>query len=278
MTQRLAGKVAVVTGGAARGIGSAVSVRLAREGAKVVIADVDAEQGEALAARLVGDGHEAVFLPTDATDYAAVAAAVDLAVHQFGRLDVYHAHGIAPYKRDYLSNISAAEWDDGVQAVLGTAFYGVRAALPAMLENPGGSIILTSSAASFGSQRGTGIYSVAKSAVNTLAMCVANEYGIYNIRCNAIAPGITGPGAAMSVTRTAYPTLEEWTAQQPLNRLIEAREVADLVCFLASDESSAITGTTIPVDAGFGAGKADFHGRPQFGQPWTTRRAGHQGK
>jgi NAD(P)-dependent dehydrogenase (short-subunit alcohol dehydrogenase family) len=266
MVERLAGKVALVSGGAGKGIGSAVCTRLAEEGAAVMIADIDDDGGRVLAARLCDRGLTAAFVHADATSYDDQVGAVAATVAEFGRLDVFNAHGIGRYTRDYLSNLSATDWDSGIQAVLGSAFYGVRAALPPMLANPGGSIILTSSAAGFGSQRGTAIYSVGKSAVMTLAQCVANEYGVHNIRCNAIAPGITGPSAATAATRTAYATVEAFTAQHALKRVIDVNEVADLVVFLASDESSAITGVVIPIDAGFSAGKGDFHGRPQYGE------------
>lgn len=266
MSGRLDNKVALVTGGAGAGIGSAICSRLAEEGASVMVTDVNVSAGNELAADLRQRGFSAHFMEADSTNPADIDAAVAETVSRFGRLDIYNAHGIGSYKRDYLSNLSADDWDSGIRAVLGAAFYGVRAVLPVMIEQGNGSVVMTSSAAGFGSQRGTAIYSVAKSAVHTLTQCVANEYGVHNIRCNAIAPGITGPGAAAAVTRTAYATLEEWTGQHALKRLIETHEVADLALFLASDESSAITGTVIPIDAGFGAGRADLHGRPQFGE------------
>jgi meso-butanediol dehydrogenase/(S,S)-butanediol dehydrogenase/diacetyl reductase len=200
------------------------------------------------------------------------SAAVELALHRFGRLDVLHNHAIgfavdedAPTSGfSYIHEIDPRQWDLDVKNVLSSVFYGTIAAIPAMLEAGGGSIVNTSSAAGYGGQRGTAAYSTCKAAVMTFTKSIANEYGTRRIRANAVSPGMTGAAGAAGAA-VANRSLEEHVKLPALNRVVEPEEVANLVAFLASDEASGITGAEIPVDGGFSAGFGDFLGLPPFG-------------
>ena len=268
----LDGKVAVVTGGvgldgasAGGGMGSAVAEKLASEGATVLVADIADEAGHAFVAALTARGLSAEYVHCDVTVADDLVQAVERATRKYGGLDILHNHAIGRSKSGYLSEISAADWDAGIAGVLSPVFYGISAALPAMIQRGGGAIVNTASVAGYGGQRMTAIYSTAKSAVMTLTRCVANEYGRQNIRCNAISPGITGGVGKMSAPMAGHPTEEAYFGQQALGRVVEATEVADLVAFLVSDAASAITGAIVPVDAGFTAGFGDLLGFAPYG-------------
>lgn len=259
-------KVALVTGGAGEGMGSASSLRLAREGAAVVIADIDDRRGENLAAHIRAAGGNAMYRRCDVTEASELEAAVALAEEAFGGLDILHNHAIGPFTLAYLGELSIAQWDEGVRSVLSSAFYGIRAALPAMLRRGGGSIVITSSVAGYGGQRKMGLYSVSKAGTMILTQAVAHEYGHAKIRCNAIAPGMTGEARTRETLRlSAFDSRSKLLAQQALGRMVEPEEAAALVAFLASDQASGITGAVIPVDAGASAGHGDCLGLPPFG-------------
>jgi NAD(P)-dependent dehydrogenase (short-subunit alcohol dehydrogenase family) len=258
---RLSGKVAIVTGGARAGMGAASSRRLAADGAAVVIADIDEGGGHQLEVELTAARLVASFHRCDVTNAPDLDGVVAYAVERYGRLDVMHNHAVGPFSRGYLSEISVEDWDRSLRNVLSSVFYGCRAAIPAMIESGGGSIVNTSSSAGLGSQRTNGIYSTAKAGVMVLSQCVAWEYGSVGIRCNAIAPGITGERVVRIMEETGgYPNRAALLAQHASGRAVEPDEVAALVSFLASDEASAISGMTISVDGGANARAGDFLG------------------
>jgi NAD(P)-dependent dehydrogenase (short-subunit alcohol dehydrogenase family) len=134
----LDGKVAIVTGGAGAGMGSASSARLARDGAAVVVADIDEAAGRAHAARLAAAGLTADFRRCDVTEPKDLEAVVAYAVERYGGLDVMHNHAVGRWTQGYVSELSAEDWDASVRSVLSSMFYGCRAAIPAMVERGGG--------------------------------------------------------------------------------------------------------------------------------------------
>jgi NAD(P)-dependent dehydrogenase (short-subunit alcohol dehydrogenase family) len=258
---RLSGRVAIVTGGAGVGIGSASSTRLAREGAAVVVADIDETSGERLVTELVADGHCAMFQHCDVTRPEDLEAVVQQAVDAYGGLDIMHNHAIGPWAQGYVGDLAVEAWQTGVHNVLSSVFYGCHAAIPALIERGGGSIINTTSCSGLGSQRTHAIYSTSKAAVIALSQCVAWEYGGVGIRCNAIAPGITGHHVAEKIVAFgAYPTEQELLTLHALGRVISPDEIASMVAFLAGDESSAVTGALLLVDAGASARVGEFVG------------------
>jgi NAD(P)-dependent dehydrogenase (short-subunit alcohol dehydrogenase family) len=253
MSGRLAGKVALVTGGA-QGIGRAIVLKLAQEGARVTFLDREEAAGVA-AAREEGGGEAAVaFLRADVTREREVAAAVGEVVQREGRLDVLvNNAGVNAYFD--AAAMTEAEWDAVFAVDLKGAWLCAKHALPAMKRAPGGSIVNIASIHANLTIAGMFPYAAAKSGLVGLTRSLALDYAPFNIRVNAVLPGWT---------RTRL--VEEWFRKQPdpaeaerqvlavhpLGRLSTPMEVANLVAFVASDEASAITGAALAVDGGLG--------------------------
>ncbi|HET6898684.1 MAG TPA: glucose 1-dehydrogenase [Vicinamibacteria bacterium] len=254
MTDRLAGKIAIVTGGA-QGIGRAIVEKLAREGARVTFLDRDAEGGASTARDLGADGIFASFLHADVTREAEVAAAIGQVVAKAGGLDVLvNNAGVNAYFDATL--MTEAQWDAVFAVDLKGAWLCAKHALPAMKRGRGGSIVNIASIHAGLTIAGMFPYAAAKSGLVGLTRSLALDYAPANIRVNAVLPGWT---------RTRL--VEEWfrlqpdpaeaerkvLAVHPLGRLSTPMEVANLVAFVASDEASAITGAALAVDGGLGA-------------------------
>ena len=253
MAGRLAGKTALITGGAS-GIGAAAARRFAEEGAQVLLADIQVEKGEALAAELGGG-----FIRLDVTHEADWAAAADEARRRFGGLTtLFHSAGISEPAH------IEAETLDHFRRTLAVntegAFLAARTGAALMREGRGGSIILTAS--TMGARGGDFLvaYAASKWAVRGIVRATAlpGAGAGYDVRCNAILPGAihtemveryVAAGEAQGATREQV--LGGFAVQHPMNRLGAPREAADAVVFLASDESSFITGVDLPVDGGF---------------------------
>ena len=259
---RLEGKVAIVTGGAG-GIGSATLRRFAEEGAAVVCADLDEEGAGRVVRDIEARGGRAAFARTDVGVLADLEAAVGLAVSRFGGLDVIHNNAVWT-GGGYVHEIDPEIWDRSMQVSLTGVFYGMRAAIPALLERGGGSIITTSSVEGFYGEIMAAPYCTAKAGVVNLTRTVALEYGRRNIRANCICPGCVDTPMLKLMTQFGTKQPEDLAARQALGRLIRPEEIANVVLFLASDESSAITGSALVVDAGLTAG-LDLAGFPPYG-------------
>jgi NAD(P)-dependent dehydrogenase (short-subunit alcohol dehydrogenase family) len=259
---RLEGKVAIVTG-AASGIGAATARRLAAEGARVVLADVDDAGGERVAADVRGAGGSAAFRHTDVASLADLEAAVTFAVARWGGLDVIHNNAAAT-GGGYVGEIDPEVWERSLRVMLTGVFYGMRAALPAMLARGGGSIINTSSVEAFYGEMMAAPYATAKAGMLGLTRTVALEYGRRNIRANCICPGAVDTPMLRLMTDVGRWRPEEVAARQALGRLIRPEEIANVVLFLASEESSASTGAALVVDAGLTT-TLDLTGLPPYG-------------
>jgi NAD(P)-dependent dehydrogenase (short-subunit alcohol dehydrogenase family) len=247
--RRLDGKVAVVTGGSG-GIGSATLRRFVQEGAAVVCADVDDEAGRKLVSEL---GDRAVYQRTDVGDRAQVASAVATAVDRFGRIDVLFNNAAAS-TGGYIATLDPDGWDRSLRVMLTASLYGMQAAIPHMLAQGGGSIISTASIYGLVSSPGIAPYAVAKAGLVNLVRTAALEYGRKNIRVNAICPGVVETRMFETTLAIGSKTREEVAEMHALGRTIRPEEIANLVLFLASDESSAITGQAIVIDAGLLSG------------------------
>ena len=242
---RLAGKVAIISG-AASGMGAATARMFAREGANVMIADVLEHEGRQVADTI---GSSARFEPLDVTkeeDWATVMAAT---TSHFGKLDVLvNNAGISgSAEQDFYSTEA---WHR-IMAVNATgAFFGLKHAVPAMIANGGGSIVnLSSIAGIIGSEHVHIAYNASKAAVRLMTKWVAVQHGKDNIRANSVHPGIMPPMRTSG--RTADPAVRaERMSFIPMRRPGEVDEVAYTILFLASDESSYITGSEIHVDGG----------------------------
>lgn len=249
---RLVGKVAIVTGGAG-GIGAATVQALSASGASVAVVDVDESNAADIAAEVVASGGDAIALGGDLSVEASAAAAVQSTVARFGRLDILH-NNAALTASDFLSrdttvtNMALDVWERSVAVNLSSQMLMCKHAIPAMVHTGGGSIINMSSGAALSGDRTRVAYAVAKAGVNTLTMYVATSHGKQGVRANTVVPGLILTDAVKrhlseetlaslaGVTSTPYPGRPE--------------DVANLVVFLASDESRYITGQMICIDGG----------------------------
>ena len=254
---KLAGRVAIVTG-AGSGIGQATAARLAAEGAFVVVNDLVDERSDKTAARIRDDGGHAEPYPGDVTESSFVDALVGGVVARHGRLDVFHSNAGFGAARDELAAMSDEAWHADIELNLTSMFYCVRAAVRAMREAGGGSVICTSSASALGAVSGTGPYSTAKAAILQLVRYAAVEYGPSGVRVNAVIPGAVKTPAFMDYIGTDE-RLARYEEQIPLGRACRPEDIANAVLWLASDESACVTGIGLIVDGGASARRAEPH-------------------
>ena len=256
---RLDGKVAWVTGGSG-GIGSATLRRFVEEGAAVCCADIDDVKGQQLVDELKSKGHRAIYSHCDVTSLDAVQASVDATVAEFGRLDIIF-NNAATSTAGYVADLDPEGWDQSLRVMLTAAMYGMKAAIPTMLEQGGGSIVSTSSIYGLVSNPGNAPYSTAKAGLINLTRTAALEYGRKGIRANCICPGAVETPMLDAVRQIGLKSGEAIAEMHALGRTIQPEEIANLVLFLASDESSAITGQAIVIDGGLLSG-CDLTGIP----------------
>jgi NAD(P)-dependent dehydrogenase (short-subunit alcohol dehydrogenase family) len=245
MTGRLEGKVAFITGAGA-GIGRATAVLFAREGARVVAADIVAAAGEETA-RLAGNG--AIAVRTDVTDEASVRAAIALTLEKFGRLDVLHnnAGGSTPQDNTVVEAPLEEFWRVIRLDLFGT-FLGCRHGIPALARSGGGSVINMSSNLAFMGIHGRDCYTAAKGAVAALTRSLAVEFAPQKVRVNALAPSATMTERVKKLM--AGNAALDRLAQSHLLGLIQPEDVANAALYLASAESRMVTGQILPVDSG----------------------------
>jgi NAD(P)-dependent dehydrogenase (short-subunit alcohol dehydrogenase family) len=246
---RLAGKVALISG-AASGMGQSESAIFAREGARVVVADVLEAEGKQVADKIVSGGGQARFVKLDVTSEAEWDAATKAAVSAFGKLDVLvNNAGISgTYDPDMLS---VAAWDNVMAVNSKGVFLGMKYAIPLMKQVGGGAIVNISSISGFVGQDGVHMaYNASKGAVRIMTKTAAVQFAGDNIRVNSVHPGFMPP---MRTSKTsADPTWRaKMLASVPMKRAGRVEEVAHAVLFLASDEASYITGTELVVDGGY---------------------------
>ena len=242
----LSGKVAIVTG-SARGLGAATARRLAEEGCKVVITDIEAEGTQQCVARLRADGLDAIGIVGDITKSTDVKRLVSETVSHFGAIHILVNN--AGFPRDkFLTKLTEDDWDKVVEVILKGAFLTCQAVMPHLIEQRFGRIVNISSRAYLGNA-GQANYSAAKAGILGLTKALAIEEGRYNITVNAIAPGFMETEAIMALP--SYEKIKERAvAAQPLLRVGRPEDIADAVAFLASDRASFITGETLHVTGG----------------------------
>lgn len=262
MSGRLAGHVAIVTGGG-QGIGEAISRRFCEAGARVAIAQRNAEVGEAHAATLRGAGHEAIFVQTDIAERAQVDDLVTATVRAFGPPDVLVNNAGIGVFRDPLQ-MSDEDWRRCFSVDLDGAWYATRAVLPHMLRLGRGSIVNIASNHAFQIIPGCFPYPVAKHALIGMTRALAVEYGARGVRVNAVCPAYIETNAAAAYWDTfPDPEAERRRAGglHPIGRVGRPDEVAWPAVFLASDEASFINGEALMVDAGMSV-VVNGHGVP----------------
>jgi 3-oxoacyl-[acyl-carrier protein] reductase len=246
MPKRLEGKTALVTG-ASRGIGAAVALRLAAEGASVAVNYSGSKQAaEAVVEAVVAAGGEAVTLQADVSDPAACTRLVDAAVEAFGHLDILVNN--AGITRDgFLVRMSDEDWDAVISTNLTGVFSVSRAAAKHMMKARTGSIINITSVVGMMGNAGQANYSAAKAGVIGLTKSIARELASRHVRCNAVAPGFIATDMTNKLTDAQKDAVAETIA---LGRLGSAGDVAAAVAFLASDDAAYVTGQILAVDGG----------------------------
>ena len=251
---RLKDRIAVVTG-AASGIGAQAAVRLAGEGAKVVLVDVNRGGLEETRARIEGVGGEALVCVCDVSEEAAVDAAVGQALARFGHIDVLvNVAGIQVTR--LLADTTKAEYDRMMDVNLGGTFLMMRKILPLMKAQGSGAIVNCASELAFVGYRELAVYTATKGAMVSLTRSAALEAIPYGVRINCVCPGATDTpifweGETDPDRRRAM--LEQVKVEKPIGRLITTDEVANGILFLASDEASGVVGTCLVIDGGFTA-------------------------
>ncbi len=247
----LSGKISVITG-AGNGIGRASALEFASLGATVVVSDIDAQGAEATAEQITSAGGTAIAVTTDVTDEQQVAALIDTAVREFGRLDILfnNAGGSQPKPTE---DVSPAEFRDVVALNLHSMYYGIHAALPVMIKQKSGAILSTTSGAGLGAVPGLAAYGAAKAGMISLTRNIAAEFGRYGIRANIISPGSMDTAPFRQWLETLPGGDEDYFSQIPSGRLGSGEDIARVAAFLVSDYADYVNGVTVPVDGGIAA-------------------------
>ncbi|MDE0186147.1 MAG: glucose 1-dehydrogenase [Candidatus Poribacteria bacterium] len=248
---RLANKVAIITGGAS-GIGQATALLFAKEGAKIVVADLNEESSHETVERIRFAGGEAVYARTDVTSAKDVEEMVQFTCGVYGKLDVlFTGAGIA--MRLPVVDLPEEDWNRCIAINLKGIFLSCKYAIPEMLKHGGGSIINVSSIYGIVGSKNRAAYLASKGGVANLTRGMALDYAADNIRANCICPGFTDTPLVRGIVKTQeeYQSLAE---QHPIARLATPQDIAYGALYLASDEAAFVTGITLPIDGGYTAG------------------------
>jgi len=245
MSNRFEGKIAVITG-AASGIGRETARLLAKEGARLVLGDLNESAGNALADEL---GKEiGIFCRTDVARYEDVERLIQTAVATFGGLDILFNNAGIGSELVKTPELGLETWHKVIAVDLHSVFYGCKLAIPEMRRRGGGAIVNTASISGLGGDCGFNAYNAAKGAVVNFTRTLALDHADENIRVNALCPGfIDTPLTAVAESLGIHDT---WTEQIPMKRAGKPEEMAKVVAFLASDDASYITGGIIVADGG----------------------------
>lgn len=251
MAGRMAGKVALVTGGGS-GIGRASAIGFAREGARVVVADIDAEAGQSTVDTIGSSGAQAIFVRTDVSKQADVEAMINTTIEAFGHMDcAFNNAGIEGTVGIPLADYSVDNWDRVIDINLKGVWLCMKYELSHMLKQGGGAIVNTASVAGLVGGTFGSAYYASKHGVVGLTKAAAIEYGGSAIRVNAVCPGVIRTEMAERVIKDRQDLEDSVTALHPLGRLGTPEEVAETVVWLSSDAASFVTGQAIAVDGGY---------------------------
>lgn len=245
---RLEGKVAIITGGA-QGIGEAYSIGMAREGAKVVIADVQQNVGQELAEKIKKEGGSALFLKVDVSNKTEVEAMAEETINAYNRLDIIvNNAGIS--ENAPIEETTEEMWDKQFAVNVKGVFFCSQAAAKVMIKQHSGKIINISSIAAICASKGICAYASTKGAVLTMTKVFALELCPYNIQVNAILPGVTNTYQAKKRAMDDPEWAKQVTQQIPMGRMGKKEELVGAVLYFASDDSIYCTGQTLIVDGG----------------------------
>ncbi|HWB98981.1 MAG TPA: SDR family oxidoreductase [Bryobacteraceae bacterium] len=246
---RLKDRIAVITG-AATGIGAATAEVFAREGAKVIIGDINETAAEATVGRIHAAGGEAAFLPCDVASPEQVRRLIAAPIERYGRLDILHNNAAYLFAAFPVAETAEEEWEKTIQVNLRSVYVAAKAAIPHMVRQGGGVIINTASVLGVVGAPTYSAYIASKGGIIQLTRSIAIDYGKQGIRCNALCPGITAsPPAAESMKNPEH--MKYLMSMTVLGRPATPAEIANAALFLASDESSYVTGTCLFADGGW---------------------------
>jgi len=247
---RVAGKVALISGGSG-GIGAATAELLAKEGAAVVIADLLEKEGRLVATSINESGGQGLFIKLDVTNEASWVSAVDAAVSNFGKLDIL-VNNAGVSHRAGLEDTTSDAWDKVIDVNVKGVFLGTKAVIPAMRAAGGGSIINISSIYGLVGSVTSTAYHASKGAVRIFNKSTAIQYASENIRANSVHPGFVD--SPMTRAHHDNPNIhQERVSKMPLGRMGEPEDIAAGILYLASDESSFVTGAELVIDGGMTA-------------------------
>ena len=246
----LEGKVALVTG-AAMGIGESSARIFAREGAAVVVADVDEAGGRATVATIEAAGGRAAFVRADVSVQSDVEAMVRFAVDTFGGLDCAHNNAGIAAPMAPLAEYPDAGWDRTLAVMLTGVYYCMKAEIPRMLERGGGAIVNTASGVGLVAYAHQAAYTASKHGVIGLTKVAALDYGAQGIRVNAICPGTARTPMVDTAIRYDPSIDAHLKALHPIGRIAEASEIAEAAVWLCTPAASFVLGVALPVDGGY---------------------------
>ncbi|MCO6563880.1 MAG: SDR family oxidoreductase [Apibacter sp.] len=246
--RRLENKIALITGAAA-GIGRTTALLFAKEGAKLVLTDVNIEGVNKVSDEIKKSGGDAIGLSLDVSNEEQWIGVVKSAVDKYGRVDIlFNNAGI--YIISPITEIELKTWNKLININVTGVFLGMKHVAPLMAKQKKGSIINASSIAGIGGGPGHVLYGASKGAVRTMTKDIAMEFAADNVRVNSIHPGYIKTEMVDYASEKSHKTLEELGALYPMKRLGEIEEVAKAVLFLASDDASYITGAELVIDGG----------------------------
>jgi len=247
---KLDGKVAIITGSGS-GFGKATALLFAKEGAKIVIADIVEDKGKATVKDIEKEGGKAIFVKADVTKAADAEKMVKATLDEFGKLDIlFNNAGILGPMGPRVHEIDEADIDKLMAINVKGVFLGTKYAIPAMIKGGGGVILNTGSDSAFHGNRGIPVYVASKGAVVSFTRAVAMDYVNDGIRCNSVSPCV---GKTPMHTKLFTEELDVWNSAistVPMGRAAEPDDVAKAALFLVSDDSSFITGENLMVDGG----------------------------
>ncbi|WP_026227861.1 glucose 1-dehydrogenase [Hoeflea sp. 108] len=249
---RLEGQVAVITGGAS-GMGRSTALLFAREGAKVVVGDVDTAAGATLEGEARAFGGDLRFQRCDVSVETDVAQLVAAAEDGYGKLDTIFNNAGIEQPVTPSDQVTEALFDRVIDINLKGVFFGCKHAIPALLRNGGGTIVNNSSVSAFANVGGNLSYAASKGGIMSMTRVIAVEYASRNIRCNAINPGVIDTGMNrrnLDLSSNPEELEQRWRAITPMGRMGTGDEIGEAVLFLASRQSSFITGVGLLVDGG----------------------------
>ncbi len=252
MTKLLEGKVALVTGGGS-GIGRTTALLFAREGARVIIADIDVNEGNRTVKQIEEAGGEAGFVRTDVSKAQEVESLISRTIQKYGRLDYAHNNAGILSTEPLITDITEEIWDHVINVNLKGVWLCMKYEIPEMVRGGGGAIVNTSSVCGLIGGMNLAAYVASKHGINGLSKVAALEYAKKGIRVNSICPGIIRTPGLEADIKDKPGMADLLSNEEPMGRLGEAKEIAEAVIWLCSDAASFVTGHCMAVDGGITA-------------------------